>query len=331
MNRTWQVGRREVRLLGLGLALLAACRDTPRIAGPRDVTLSSALVTGDAARALGPDGRFDLHPDLSADPYPQISAATAREIAARFMKIFGPYQQDLYAIEHGASVRVADLTVCGRAFYAESAYAPLPPDVSVQYRKLFGPYWIITFCQAGDPAVSIALSAYDTDVQLAPDGDLNVSAESGYGVFQLGISADQDGAPISPERAVQFAALGSHHRVAGVPHLIMRAGGPTYAQVAIWRFDMEVPITVKGRISGQTVTSTAMAVASDYNHMPVTAFTALPDTATSSTELFRYSPIIDGQLGPPATIRLVRRADIPRVYEPAAILPAGVGDTTNGH
>ena len=222
-------------------SVLAACTDgTP--AAVRAVQPSSAalraVVTGPAAAAVAVDGRFQL----AAAPQSQgeISSTTANEIASAWLRSHASMIRDFIEKTHGGSVNFSKLSPCGRTLYAQSPFQPLPSDVPAPYRRPFGSWWLVTYCDDGQrPTVSVAVSALATELRIA-NGKLTFPSVSGNEIFALGIPSGHQGEyPISPEAAVQIAADQTGVRVAKVPELVIPLTSDGPPQTARWRIALE--------------------------------------------------------------------------------------------
>jgi hypothetical protein len=132
---------------------------------PRGSVDARPYVTRALAAALEPGGRFEAETP-PALPHAQITAAQARLIGAAAARTFGPGIRTYLEKRRGTPIDFAALEP-GRAFYGHSPYEQsLPADVHPGFRKAAGPYYLVTLLEDGVPAMSVAVSAYNTDVRV---------------------------------------------------------------------------------------------------------------------------------------------------------------------
>ena len=249
-----------VRLI-LALLMASGCEHASTVpVGPpskAELPIIAGLVVDEAANALGHDGqlRLDAPMPLSSSRR-EITELRARELAQAFVVTHARGMRKVLERDHGSSINVDALHVCGRVWYANSSFAPLPAEVPAVYHRIFGPRWLVTLCGAGEqPQASVAVSAYATELAIK-DGRLNYPSTFGSELRVLGIpKALATGLPSSPERAVELAAKLTGARVAGVPELIAPPPGQ-YPQTARWRLRLEKNVTLAGHEVGMNVAST---------------------------------------------------------------------------
>jgi hypothetical protein len=324
-----------------GLALLGAstsCGEPSASAGfdARDRARAALLahVTGAAAAQVGPDGLFQLTAPTSRSGQPEITEARARELARAFIRTFAEQLSPTMQSDHGGPIDMASLVPCGRVYYAESAFEPLPLEVPRMYHRVYGSWWLVTFCGPGNVRqVSLAVSALATDLGIRADGLLAYPPESGGAfVHPLGIPRREfhRALPVEPERAVELVARLTGRRVAEPPRLIT-PGPHYYPQTARWRLalDARARVPVATGAGGQAIREVAEA----YNG--VTLFAVPPTTAVAAPaqpEAVEFSwrpPFRPGMTDqefdarPRYTSRARRRADMPIVFEPVTTTPGG--------
>lgn len=112
-----------------------ACVDEDPVAGRAE--LESAAVAGVAAAALGPDGRFTLAAEKSANGDAIISPAQARRLAQAFLRTFGSTFLPGWVEDRGGPIDLASLTASPRVFFAQTPYQPLPRnDLHAAHRRI---------------------------------------------------------------------------------------------------------------------------------------------------------------------------------------------------
>lgn len=188
--------------------------------------------------ALGPDGRFLISVDKKLGELPEERAV---EFASAWLTHHGPMLRTFIERTRGGPVDFARLSSCGRALYARAAFPDLPQEIPLPFRRPFGSWWLLSFCNPeGSPVVSIAVS---TSAELTVHkGQLIFPAISGNEIFALGIPLGHQGEyPMSPEAAVKRATDATGARVTAVPELLMPSPSDGPPQLARWRIALSAP------------------------------------------------------------------------------------------
>jgi hypothetical protein len=221
------------------LTLATSSCDAPQELLPKKPVSIAPFVTGDAASSLTLQGGIGL-PGPLALPYPQISEEQAVELADTFRKVHLPGILPAIEKERRAGIDPSQLHSCGRTFYAEPSVEPLPATVTPAIRRAYGPWWLVTLCgKAGSPEVSIAVSAFATDLSIR-NGLLVYPPDGGEFFHPLGIPIDRsDGIPGPPEDAIAQLADRTGLRINQLPHLVFLPR--TLPQRGYWRLMLEAP------------------------------------------------------------------------------------------
>ena len=221
---------------------LATCADP--VSPPTDL-LRPEWLTEEAMKSVGPDSRFTLDDQQELSTTPEIPYETARAQGIAWLATFGPGWQQLWDDGRGAHVDIATLSMCERSYYSRRAYDEIDVSHVTPVRRPFGPEWLISFCDAsGDALVSLALSAYNTDVGIV-DGRIRLTSfHQGGSFFTVGVPKSMRELPISPERAACLAYVASGKRVAARPELHMPPR-PTYTYASRWKVMLESPVVVQ--------------------------------------------------------------------------------------
>ena len=230
------------------ITTLAACSaDTPTQAAATPSAVRQA-VTGAAAAALGNDGRIQLSATPSAGGERELTAQEAVLFTDSWVRHYAPTIRSWLESTHGARLDMRSLTNCGRALYARSAFEPPPKSIPNVYRRVHGPWWLLTYCDAdGLPSVSVAISAWATELSML-DGILHFPSVSGTEFVAIGIPLGQVGEyPSSPEAAILKATGQTGARVSEVPELITPLPTEGPPQLARWRVTLERPSSVHAR------------------------------------------------------------------------------------
>jgi hypothetical protein len=312
-------------------AVISGCGDDSRRlpAAPVPEADTRAALTTAVSAELDEQGLFRLG-GPTAPPQPVIDESRARALALAFARTHVRGMQATLERDHGASIDVASLAPCGRVFYAETPFEPLPAEVPSFYHRMYGPWWLVTLCGRGRTAqVSVAVSGYADELQVI-EGRLAYPSVSGGEFRVLGIPrARHDALPLSPERAVQLAAQLTKHRVAAVPELV--APGPAfYPQTARWHLKLEAPAAIRVRRGTQLVTREAGDVFAGVVRFVLAAQPSLAAETQPEAVEVKWRPYAtpgmkrEEVLARPTNITLVRRRrDMPVAFE--AAIPDGGG------
>jgi hypothetical protein len=231
--------------------LVIACRDERAPTEPR---LASAWLTGRAAEALAPDGRFRLNA-VQRHPMSEITSSQAVQIASVWTHTNGPWLQHAFEQDRNAPVDSRRVAQCGRVVYADTPYQDLPPTASHTIETVFGPWWLVTLCDERGPAISVAVSAFAKNLTVGN----GVVTGIGNELFATGIPTKLSSVPMSPEEAVQLAVSETGARVSEVPTLVM-GPRPASPQTAKWLITLDRPISIRGVHSGVTRTASTILV-----------------------------------------------------------------------
>ena len=237
--------------LVLGLAAAVACHDgatSPEI----DV---EAYLTPEVRAQLNEHGQI-LIPNVSTGSS-FISADEARTLATAFCRQAGHFYRYSLEERYGSSIDFSSLRADERVYFAETPYGAVPPDAHVSFRKLYGPYYLVTMtARNGDPVLSVAVSAYNTDLTLE-NGKVKFPRDRGNDFFIVAYDKRTDlTLPLLPEKAVGRVANAVRRRVNGV-NLILRDVRMS-PQTAMWRIGLEEAATV--RAGGKLVNATEIFV-----------------------------------------------------------------------
>jgi hypothetical protein len=211
-----------VAISAAAAALLAGC-DGRRITDPAPPPDVRPYVTGAAAANLGPDGLFSYPIAVAPAAEPIISAARARELAVSYTLSFGPALEERWRQQHGQAFDYRELQADGRVLFQSTPFEMFPDGYHSAFRRTFGPYYLVRLGTEGHHRMSVAVSAYTTDVAILPDGRLNRPSESGAEFFERGFPADSttdEMAPLWPEAAVVHVARLTGTRVSEVPEFV---------------------------------------------------------------------------------------------------------------
>jgi len=205
-------------------------------------------VTPAVAASIGSDRLFQLDTPTQL-PAAQITPSEARDQALAASKTFGPMQRRYLERQRGAEINFFSLRVV-RVFYAMPPYEQsLPSTVHRGVRKIAGPFYLVTLADGDVPALSVAVSAYNTDVRVENGSIRYTAVERGDEFRMQGIRVDVgDAQPVSPERAVQIASEFANALVVDVPELVLPST-QFVPQRGRWRIRLEKPVLVRGLAS----------------------------------------------------------------------------------
>ena len=289
-------------------AVLAACGGDASPLSP-DSIVDAKYVAGEALAALQRNGEIRL-PDLHATDGSEVSEVRAFDLARAFMHDYGDLALEQYEVDRGASIDLAALRTCPRAFYVTGSYDVNAGEVSDIGRRYIGAHWLVSFCNHdGAPIISISLSARAVDVTIQhPPNELPAP---GSNFFSAGIPIAVTAVPPSPESVIKAVAVLTGKRVTKIPQLIP-AHIPFSAQVAKWRITIEDSVNIRGLTSGTRERTAELYYGFGDDWKSVGLQRGIP--AIDPTEIF-YD-FVNGSIVP---ITIHRKADIPVGFEPAVI------------
>lgn len=234
--------------------LLAGCSEHG-VTGPTEPVDVRPYVTGAAAANLDEEGLFRYPAPAAPSTEPMISAERARELAVSFALSFGPVLERYWKQEHGQSFDFASLQADPRVLFQTTPYELFPEGFHDAFRRMFGPYYLVRLSSGGRPRMSVAVSAYNSNVAIYPDGRLDLPVESGGEFFAHGLPVDSSRrdvmAPLLPEAAVAYVYRRTGVRVSEVPELVRMEWkwGPLGGG---WKLTLERAVRVRTVSSGRT-------------------------------------------------------------------------------
>jgi hypothetical protein len=189
-----------------------------------------------------------------------ITAQRAAELATAAVRTFGSYRRPYLEKSFGGRIDFQSLQADRRIFLADS---PLDQTVAglvhPAFRKHIGPFFLVVMRDGTKQVLSVAVSAYDTDIGTRSDTIVFPTLHGDDFLIDAVSQSAQFERPISPEQAIWIAARALGTRVVTVPDL--RLGDPQYApQLARWHLELEQPVVVRGTHSGKQYTTSEIYV-----------------------------------------------------------------------
>lgn len=238
----------------LAMASQLGCDEVGESAAPEigarqfDVNMTS-YITSALRTALDPSGSFRF-PEPEAPPGgpPILTSLQAAELAVAYARQFAPYIRSSLEKDHGGPIDFESLEVDGQTLFVESAYEPLPEGTYMPFQKAAGPYYLFTLQEGGQPTLSVAVSAYATDLRIE-NGRVLLPKISGNEFRMNGINPTTGlGVMTTPELAVQRASQTIGALVNSLP--VLRSRGMYWSpQLAYWEVELDrsMPVRVEGR------------------------------------------------------------------------------------
>lgn len=313
-----------VARVAMALFVLSACTSDVPSASPRTVSLRSA-VTGRAAAAIGADGLFR---SATAAVQPgEISGSQAIIFADAWARDYAPMTRGFIENTHGAPVVFTSLRHCGRPLYARSPFVAAPSAMAKPYRRPYGSWWLITFCdQALTPTLSVAVSALATELSIT-DGKLTFPRISGNEFFGIGIPVGHEGEfPSSPELAVQVTAQQTGAIVDSPPDLVMPVNTDGPPQAARWHMSLKTQVAFKA--AADTITTKEVYVGLAGLGASVLRTSVATRVQPDAVDVPWLPPPNIGELadayvarmsGSHQVARILRRSDTPLRFETASL------------
>ena len=239
----------SVERLFLSLALIGAvatCSDNPaELATQPDVSPDGPGLPGaEVARAEIGEGLAVAHRPAANAPS-EITAETAESLARIWARDFASMRKDYYERDRGAPIDWDHLALCGQPTYVATPFEAPDPSLRLAVRRAVGPWWLIVLCGGGEPQLSVAVSAWNTDLEIVQDR-LEFPRESGNHFIPRAIPVEltrKDIFLLSPERAAQMVRDIAGKEPAPSPDLVLVPF--VMPQYARWRFSMPTPTKVR--------------------------------------------------------------------------------------
>jgi hypothetical protein len=299
-KRRWQQSLGTALLL-VGIACTDAGRVPTQLSVPSDVR---PFVTPEVAASLDQHGLF-VFPERQGDAQ-HIGAARAREIAVAEVATFERFNRTSLEKQRGAPIDFDALQPDARVYYAESPYVQdIPSDVHPALRKYAGPYYLVTMSDKTGPVLSVAVSAYDTDVAIQ-NGRIILPQRNG-GDFRVQAVRTSAGLPVAPEQAARIASEALRVGISAVPELVLPSNSYV-PQVARWRLQLARPTTVRGARSRRVRDVQTVYVGLGGQLLGAVADGTPPEGRPEASS--RLDPLTG------RAVPLHKRADIPTNLEP---------------
>lgn len=243
----WRPARGPVTLVVLLCGAAVGCDREGAVTEPLWPQDVRPYLTAEVAAGLTPEGRFILPPPPS-EPYPQITAEQARELAVAWARTFGRYHGRYLERRHGRPIDFFALEAAAPVYYAVSSYDAVPPEAHPGLRNSAGPHFLVYLVDDGRPVISLAVAAFTEST--VEQGRMRMVVRKG-GDFTHGAVPSGEGfvMPLSPERAAQVAAEMSGALVAAVPELVLPELRYS-AHHARWKVPLERPVTARAVSTG---------------------------------------------------------------------------------
>lgn len=230
------------------LAVVVACDQQPSASELRMAPRVASFVTGAAASALRPNGEFLLDRAESPDGTPIISEKRAGDLAMAYVRSFARSYHGAWSRQRGSPIDLTTLAVGPRIYFAHTPYGAFPSGFHPALRRVYGPYYLVTLESNGAPVIMMAVSAYNTDVDIDSRGQIELPRLNGMGFIHMGIPVSASRYRLlSPEEAVSTAFESAHVRVTNPPQLVL-IGHRASPLLAVWKLNLEhdVPTKVRG-------------------------------------------------------------------------------------
>lgn len=220
----------------------------------------------------------------------EISKQKAWRLAEIWIRDFGPRLEETWEQERGAEIDWSQLERCGPTPYVASPFQAPPSHVPLPVRRGVGPWWLVNFCATGEPQINVAVSAWNTDLEII-GGELRFPSRAGNHFVPEPIPPTTeypDTRLLSPARAKQMAREVTGMRPAGRPELVAQPF--VKPQFAHWRIRLPSPARLKLRNGNGTVERSQVFVGSHRPKAP--GVVAVADRSSpSSMELGYYENV----------------------------------------
>lgn len=292
---------------------MAACERTePNVTEPATMPDVARFMSEAAETRIDRDGRFILASPTPPADIPIISAGRAIDLARAFLRTYGRFAQGSWADQRGAPVNVRSLEPDTRVLFAETPHERFPDAYHPAGRRHYGPWYLVHFTENGIPVLTVAVSAYATDLSIGGDGQVLQPPLGGEYFKAFAVATDAASGPIrykplSPEAAVELVATRGRVRVTKAPRLLKRAGW--HPTLALWHVEVDRPLRVRRKGERLEVRDLYVGPSGEL-HIPVAEHAGVESvTYTSGSPRGR-------QAAPQSTAALRNRPGMPTEFEP---------------
>lgn len=282
---------RAILVVTAACVAMAACGDVTAPASQPRVAVLPEWVTGDAARAVGPDGYFAFSD--SAGPA-EVASTTASRLAVAWALLYATSPnfangRAYYDSLRGAPIDWRSLAPCRSNARIEGALGPLPDSLSGSNRRYHADQWLVSMCErSGAQSLFADVSTRATNVRVDSAGAIIDSSYFDQG-SEVNLYPQVAVAPerfVSPELAVATAFAVAHKRVSKPPAAVRRAtvsGG--FGQLFVgaasrWSIVLEDTVLVTGQTSGRHLAVTRLFVRCDIAGRLITEIPMATQPAT---------------------------------------------------
>jgi hypothetical protein len=239
-------------MLAIIVCAVVACTDSPLQPQAPDLTrVLPEWVTGDAATALGPDGRFRL-PSVNPRVMTRQRAESLALGIARWLSdpdLAGNLRAYVEE-QHGGPIDFLGLRSCGRSLYQQPVLqTPDGPDDLIRHHAA---QWVIPLCEPSRlPGLIVEIPDAPTAMTIDPQGRLQLGPSGTQLYVQGGHPGAEEGLALTPEQAVAFVFAATRQRVTRVPEMLMRFDSRRWAApCARWHVELEAPVQLSTATSG---------------------------------------------------------------------------------
>jgi hypothetical protein len=252
-------------------------------------------VTGAAADALDPDGRFVLAPLPPVPGMPLVSLEWAGELAFAAVRslqdaLVPPGFESLLDFmerTHGGPIDWSNVEL-GRTvgYSAESPFEPLPDSLVSPWRRRFAPHHIVGVWVGGRQVAAVSVSAFTGDYEIDPSGRI-ISPQGSGGTFRfLGVHRSVvTHHPLHPEEAVREVGLQTGARVTEVPRLVMPGVGIS-AHGSSWALELDREVEFEAVHTTARIRSRRVHLAASPSGGPIHWLVPMEEQPTE--EVFHY-------------------------------------------
>jgi hypothetical protein len=311
------MGERHFGALLGAIILIAGC-DGSGITRPQPPPDLRAFVTGAAADNLGHDGLFLLEEPVAPSSRAIIVPDRARDLAASYVRTFGPSLENDWERERGQRIAISGLKPDPRVFYASTPYEAFPEGFHPAFGTAFGPYYIVRMTSEGVPTLLVAVAAFATEVEIDGEGKIQRPPLRGNEFVSQGIPVDTTrpylATAVTPEDAVLYVGSLTGARVSEVPELV-RVGLAYGPLSSSWKLTLDRPVNVR------TTANARRAEVRDLYVGPERGRRLMIPAAEQPSEYLIPALRVgtDGEDLEPETVRVGIKPDQPTIFEPVVI------------
>lgn len=190
------------------------------------------MVTPSVSKLLDSDGRI---PSQEASIDGAITSSKAAQLAEAYIRLFGPHSRTWIEGLHGGPVDFKQLRADQQVLLSEGPFEVLDATAFAPDRKRAGPYYLVALHDEDRPVVTVAVSAFSSDLTIDSGGVHTTAPVRGNDFLVWPVQRNSSAMPaLSPEQAIVVAYRAFGQPIDAIPSY-ERKGLEFLPQEGAWR------------------------------------------------------------------------------------------------